>query len=48
MSVTEVVSLGYHHDGFFDTPLGEMDPDLDAAVRGNGAAMDGWRSAFWR
>ena len=34
MSVTEVVSLGYHHDGFFDTPLGEMDPDLDAAVRG--------------
>ena len=34
MSVTEVASRAYHHDGFFDTPLGEMDPELDAAVRG--------------
>ncbi len=34
MSVTELASLAYHHDGFFDTPLGEMDPELDAAVRG--------------
>ncbi len=34
MSVTEVASPGYHHDGFFDTPLGEIDPELDAAVRG--------------
>ncbi len=34
MSVTELATLGYHHDGFFDTPLGEMDPELDAAMRG--------------
>ncbi len=34
MSVTEVASRAYHHDGFFDTPLGEMDPELDAAMRG--------------
>ncbi len=34
MSVMEVVSLGRHHDGFFDTSLGEADPELEAAVRG--------------
>ncbi len=34
MSVTEVASLAYHHDGYFNASLSEMDPELEAAVRG--------------
>jgi glycine hydroxymethyltransferase len=34
MSVTEAASHAYHHAGFFDTSLSEMDPELNAAMRG--------------
>ena len=34
MSVTEVVVREFHHEGFFDDSLGEADPELEAAVRG--------------
>jgi glycine hydroxymethyltransferase len=34
MSVTEVASHAFHHAGFFDTPLGELDPELNDAIRG--------------
>ena len=34
MSVTEVASLAHYHDGFFNTSLSKIDPELDAAVQG--------------
>ena len=34
MSVTEVVLSGYHHEGYFGASLGEADPAVAAAVKG--------------
>ena len=34
MPVTEGASLAHHHDGFFNTSLSKIDPELDAAVQG--------------
>ena len=33
MSVTEVASHAYNHDGYFSASLSKMDPELDAVVR---------------